>query len=59
MANDITSNPWKLDTAGAVTTQPFKCWKIIYTPTTDGDDISLTDNGGKEIWTLHVAQLMV
>ena len=52
MANDITSNPWVLDTAGVVTTAPFRCKEIVWTPTTDGDDLLLADNGGKTIWSL-------
>ena len=52
MANDITGNPWILDTAGSVTTSPFKCQYLKWTPTTDGDDLLIVDNAGNTVWSL-------
>ena len=51
MANDITGNPWILDTAESVTTNPFRCKYIEWTPEADGDDLLLVDNAGNTIWT--------
>jgi hypothetical protein len=50
MTDVTTGNPWKLDSTGAKTTNPTYVYKFVWTPTTDGDDISVTDNGGNEIW---------
>jgi tetrahydromethanopterin S-methyltransferase subunit H len=52
MANDITGNPWILDIAGSVTTSPFKCNYLQWTPTTDGDDLLVVDNAGNTVWPL-------
>ena len=50
--NDTTGNPWRFDNAdtGVITTRPFKVKKFVWTPTTDGDDILLTDNSGHYLW---------
>jgi hypothetical protein len=52
--NDTTGNPWRFDNAdtGVITTSPFKVKKFVWTPTTDGDDILLTDNSGHYLWSL-------
>ena len=52
MANDITGNPWKLDTAAVIRTPPVKVKAMEWTPTTDGDDLLVSDNSGSEIWSL-------
>jgi hypothetical protein len=52
MANDITGNPWKLDTAAVIQTTPVKVKAMEWRPVTAaGDDLSVTDNAGHEIWT--------
>ena len=51
MANSAIGNPWILDTAGVITTKPFKVLLFEWTPTTDGHDILIHDNGGNVIWT--------
>jgi hypothetical protein len=50
--NDTTGNPWRFDNAdtGVITTAPFFAKRFVWTPTTDGDDISLTDNSGHVLW---------
>jgi len=52
MANDTTGNPWVLDTAGVITTNPLHILRMVWTPTTDGDDILVTDNSGHYTWNL-------
>lgn len=52
MANITTGNPWVLDTAATITTTPIRVRRIRWTPTTDGDDLLLKDNGGNTIWSL-------
>ena len=52
MANITTGNPWILDTAGTITTKPIRVRRLRWTPTTDGDDLAVTDNGGNSIWSL-------
>ena len=47
-----TGNPWISTTAETVTTQPVRVQYMEWTPTTDGDDLSVTDNGGNVIWSL-------
>ena len=51
MANSTTGNVWKIDTAGVITTQQVYVHRFVWTPTTDGDDISIVDNGANELWT--------
>ena len=51
MANDTTGNPWVLDTAGVITTNPFVVKRMVWTPTTAGDDILVNDNSGT-VWSL-------
>ena len=50
MTDVTTGNPWKLDSTGAKTTAPTYVKRMVYTPTTTGDDLSVTDNGGNELW---------
>lgn len=52
MANDISANPWKLDTAGAGTIYqfPVKIKNIIWANfTTTGDVLLIRDKNGKDI----------
>ena len=52
MANDTTGNPWVLDTAGVIRTAPIKVLAMEWRPVTaEGDDLSVVDNSGHEIWT--------
>jgi len=46
-----TGNPWISATAETVTDKPFFCKRMVWYPTTTGDDISVTDNGGNVIWS--------
>jgi hypothetical protein len=50
MANDLTGNPLKVDTAAAITTHPTHVFRMVWTPTTAGDDILVEDNGGSDLW---------
>ena len=52
MANVTTGNPWVLDTAGVITTNPLYVKRFLWTPTTDGDDILVHDNAGNVLWSL-------
>jgi hypothetical protein len=51
MANSLTGNVWKCDTAASLITTPLRVSKFVWTPAASGDDISVLDNGGNEIWT--------
>ena len=51
MANSLTGNVWKCDTAASLITTPLRVHKFAWTPTAAGNDISVLDNGGNEIWT--------
>ena len=50
MSNDLTGNPLKVDTAAEITTNPTFVHRMIWTPTTAGDDILVEDNGGSDLW---------
>lgn len=50
MANDLTGNPMLVDTAAEITTHPTHVFRMIWTPTTAGDDILVEDNGGANLW---------
>lgn len=49
MANDISGNPWSLDTAGVVATFPVYCKNIVWQGGTAGDTLAIVDNQGREI----------
>jgi hypothetical protein len=52
VANDLSANPWKLDTAGAGTIYsfPIKITNIIWANyTTTGDALVIRDKNGKDI----------
>lgn len=54
MANDITVNPWKLDTAGSgvIYSHGVRIRTIIWTlPVAQGDDLAITDRNDKPIIT--------
>ena len=52
MANSTTGNPWVLDETGAASTRPTRINYMEWTPTTDGDDLLVVDNGGNTLWSL-------
>lgn len=52
MANVTTGNPWILDTAAEITRNPVHVRRLRWTPTTDGDDLLVVDNGGNTIWSI-------
>ena len=54
MANSTTGSVWKLDTAGVIDTNPFYCYRMVWTPTADGDDIDVQDNGANSIWSYNI-----
>lgn len=52
MADITTGNPWVLTEESVVTTNPTRVARMVWTPTTDGDDLSVTDNGGNVLWSM-------
>lgn len=50
MANTMTGNIWKIDTAASLRTNPLYVYKMWWTPAAAGDDISILDAGGNTIW---------
>ena len=52
MSNVTTGNPWVLDTAAEITTHPTKIKRMIWSPTTAGDDLLVVDNAGNTIFKL-------
>lgn len=50
MANDISSNPWKLDTAATIYAFPVKIKNIVWADyTTAGDTLLIENIAGKQI----------
>jgi hypothetical protein len=54
MANDLTKNPWVIDTAGATSTWtgPVYIQKIRWVPAAAGDDLVINDKNGEEIFSV-------
>jgi hypothetical protein len=52
MATVTTGNPWTLSTAEEITTKPLFVNRMVWTPTTDGDDLLVVDNSGATLWSL-------
>ena len=50
MANVMTGNVWKIDTAASLRTNPLYVHKMWWTPAVTGDDIDVQDAGGNSIW---------
>jgi hypothetical protein len=50
MANVITGNPWILDTAGVITTNPTSIAKIRYYPNAADNDLSIGHGDGTVVW---------
>lgn len=50
MANDITGNPWFLDTTGTIYTDKVKIESIVWSDqVAAGDQLLIKDNNGKTI----------
>jgi hypothetical protein len=53
MANDLTGNPWKVDTASATAIWSGNVWikrLVWHEPTTSGHTLSITDAAGRVVW---------
>lgn len=50
MANNTTGNPWILDTAGVITTQPVNVITMEWVPNAADDDLTINDTSGNVIW---------
>jgi hypothetical protein len=50
MANNLTKNPWILDTAGVVTANPTSVAKIRWYPNAANDDLSIGHADGSVVW---------
>lgn len=50
MANVTNGTVWKIDTSGVITTNQVFVHRFVWTPTGDGDDILIVDNGSNELW---------
>jgi len=57
MANDITGNPWILDTAATVVGSGtvVKILKMVFYAGTAGDDLDVQNGAGKSIWKVKAA----
>jgi len=51
MANELNGNPWLVDTAATITTSNVFGKRMVWTPTTDGDDILVESNDGSNLWS--------
>ena len=53
MANSTAGTFWKLDTEAVISTGIIHVVNMIWdSPTTEGDDILVSDNGGNTIWEM-------
>ena len=54
MANDLTKNPWVLDTASSTSIWdgPVYINKIDWVPAAANDDLVITDKNGGPIWSV-------
>ena len=52
MANDLSRNPWFLDTVGVITTDKIRVKSLRWyaKAASAGDDIQVEDNNGEIIW---------
>lgn len=50
MGNSYTGKPWTLDTAAVITTENVYIDHMVWTPTTDGDDLLVQAKDGSNIW---------
>lgn len=49
MANDITGNPWKLDTPGVIANWQVLIKNLVWVDATTGDAVLLVDNAGRDV----------
>lgn len=49
MANDITGNPWKLDTAGKIANWQVHIKNLVWVNATTGDAVLLQDSAGRDV----------
>lgn len=50
MANDITGNPWSLDTSGVINRSPVHVKNLVWANgAADGDALLIQDNVGRDI----------
>ena len=51
MANDLGGSPFKIDTAGVITTEDIKINLFVWQePSAAGQDLTILDNGGRTLW---------
>jgi hypothetical protein len=51
MANDLSGNPWKIDTAAVITTDPVRIHQCVWQePSASGEDLTIVDNANRIIW---------
>jgi hypothetical protein len=50
MANDITGNPWILDTAAFITKSPVRIKRMEWKPSAAADDLTVKDRHGDVFW---------
>ena len=50
MANNISGNPWILDTAESIKTTPVKILYMEWVPNAAADDLTIVDVVGNVIW---------
>jgi hypothetical protein len=51
MANNLKGNPWTVDTAAVLTTNNVLVKRMVWRPTTTGDDIDVVTNDGSSLWS--------
>lgn len=49
MPNNITGNPWKLDTVGQIANWNVHIKNLVWVNATDGATVVLVDNAGRDI----------
>ena len=50
MANNLTGNPWVIDTAAVITTGPVRVVSAEWQEPTAGNDLTILDNSGNTIY---------
>jgi hypothetical protein len=55
MANDVTGNPWILDTAELVFNGQVRVMKMVFYAGTANDDLAVSNGRGKSIWKVRAA----
>jgi hypothetical protein len=49
MANDITGNPWRLDTPGPIINSMVHIKNLIWTDGVEADTVVLVDSAGRDV----------